>query len=31
VNQTVKARLLINDNGLAARRTVKLTGVGLAR
>lgn len=28
VNQTVKARLLINDNGLAKRRVVKLTGVG---
>lgn len=28
VNQTVKARLVVNDNGLAKRRVVKLTGVG---
>jgi len=31
VNRTVKANLVINDNGLAAPRTVKLTGVGLVR
>jgi hypothetical protein len=31
VNQTVKARLIINDNGLAAPRTVALTGVGLVK
>ena len=31
VNRTVKANLVINDNGMAAPRTVKLTGVGLVR
>ena len=31
VNQTVKAKLIINDNGLAAPRTVALTGVGLVK
>jgi hypothetical protein len=31
LNKTVKANLVINDNGLAAPRTVKLTGVGLVR
>jgi hypothetical protein len=31
VNKTVQAKLIINDNGLAAPRTVALTGVGLVR